>query len=148
MNDANGNFLTVLDTVPTRCTMIMDKNLRGFHLANAIAVIAMTAGKRHPVLLGCDLIDRDGNAHPGLIPSGIPMLQAEQAQLHEIRQQALAKGLDVVDFTMEGQMTKNYDEYLDMMSGISEENLHYLGIAVIGSKNAVSKLTKSCEMMR
>ena len=48
--------MTVLDTIPTRCT-IMDKELSGFHLANAIAVIAMTVGKRHPVLLGADLID-------------------------------------------------------------------------------------------
>lgn len=35
----------------------MDKELSDLHLANAIAVIAMTVGKRHPVLLGADLID-------------------------------------------------------------------------------------------
>ena len=148
MKNENGELLTVLDTIPTRCTIIMDKELSGFHLANAIAVIAMTAGKRHPVLLGADLIDQDGFPHPGLIPSGIPMLQTDQISLHAIRDQAIAKGLDVVDFTEEGQMTKNYDEYLEMMSRISGDHLHYLGIAVIGSKNAVSKLTKDCEMMK
>lgn len=140
--------MTVLDTIPTRCTIIMDKDLSGFHLANAIAVIAMTAGKRHPVLLGADLIDQDGFPHPGLISSGIPMLQTDQISLHAIRDQAIAKGLDVVDFTEEGQMTKNYDEYLEMMSRIPGNHLHYLGIAVIGSKNAVSKLTEDCEMMK
>ena len=76
------------------------------------------------------------------------MLQTDQISLHTIRDQAIAKGLDVVDFTEEGQMTKNYDEYLEMMSRISGDHLHYLGIAVIGSKNAVSKLTKDCEMMK
>lgn len=148
MYNEKGDFLTVLDAVPTRCTIIMDRGLSGFHLANAIAVIAMTAGKRHPVLLGRDLIDGDGFAHPGLIPSGIPMLQADQGAIHSIREQALAKGLDVVDFTAEGQMTKNYDEYLAMMSKTGGDDLRYLGIAVIGSKNAVSKLTRDCEMMK
>lgn len=148
MKNGNGELLTVLETIPTRCTIIMDEELSGFHLANAIAVIAMTAGKRHPVLLGSDLIDQDGFPHPGLIPSGIPMLQADQCSIHTIRDQAIARGLDVVDFTNEGQMTKNYDEYLEMMAQISGDDLHYLGIAVIGSKNAVSKLTKDCDMMK
>lgn len=148
MTTQNGEFLTVLDVVPTRISMIMDESLSGFHLANAIAVIAMTAGKRHPILLGQDLVDADGIHHPGLIPSGIPMLTASQKVIHSIRDSAIEKGLDVVDFTEEGQMTKNYDEYLDMMSRIRSEDLHYLGIAVIGSKSAVSKLTKDCAMMR
>lgn len=72
MKNENGELLTVLDTIPTRCTIIMDKELSGFHLANAIAVIAMTAGKRHPVLLGADLIDQDGFPHPGLIQAESP----------------------------------------------------------------------------
>lgn len=143
-----GEIQTVLDTMPTRCTIVMDSSLSGFHLANAIAVIAMTAGKRHPVLLGDDLVDADGFAHPGLIPSGIPMLTADQSSIHVIRDAAIEKGLDVVDFTEEGQMTKNYAEYQEMMSGIHTGDLHYLGIALIGSKSSVSKLTKDCEMMR
>lgn len=148
MYNEKGELLTILDTIPTRCTIVMDEALSGFHLANAIAVIAMTAGKRHPALLGADLVDADDFPHPGLIPSGIPMLQTDQASIHSIREQALGKGLDIVDFTEEGQMTKNYDEYLDMMSGIHTDDLHYLGIAIIGSKSAVGKLTKDCDMMK
>lgn len=75
------------------------------------------------------------------------MLKTDQFSLHAIRDQVIAKGLDAVDFTEEGQMTKNYDEYLEMMSQISGDHLHCLGIAAIGSKNAVSKLTKDCEII-
>lgn len=75
------------------------------------------------------------------------MLKTDQFSLHAIRDQVIAKGLDAVDFTEEGQMTKNYDEYLEMISQISGDHLHYLGIAAIGSKNAVSKLTKDCEII-
>lgn len=75
------------------------------------------------------------------------MLKTDQFSLHAIRDQVIAKGLDAVDFTEEGQMTKNYDEYLEMMSQISGDHLHCLGIAAIGSNNAVSKLTKDCEII-
>ena len=62
------------------------------------------------------------------------MLKTDQISLHGILDQVIAKGLDVVDFTEEGQMTKNYDEYLEMMSQISDDHFHYLGIAAIGRK--------------
>lgn len=51
MYNENKEFLTVLSEIPTRCTIIMDNSLSGGLLANAIAVIALTTGKRHPILL-------------------------------------------------------------------------------------------------
>jgi len=143
----NGEFLTVLDIIPTRCTLVMDNTLSGGALANAIAVIALTVGKRHPVLMGTDLLDASGEAHPGLIPTGVPMLCANAEHLKELRLLALERGCDVVDFSVEGQQTKNYQEYLDATRRISAENMKYLGIALIGPKNVVSKLTKRCDIM-
>jgi hypothetical protein len=148
LKDEKNEFLTTLDTIPNRCSIVVNKNLTGYHLANAIAVIALTAGRRHPVLLGCDLIDASGETHPGLIPTGIPILCMDEDGLHQLRREAKAKNCDVVDFTVEGQQTKDYDEYLEMTSMIPADRLRYLGIAIIGSKNAVSKLTKHCDIFR
>jgi hypothetical protein len=78
MYNENKEFLTILAEIPTRCTIIMDNSLSGGLLANAIAVIALTAGKRHPILLGEPLVDASGETHPGLIPTGIPMLCMNQ----------------------------------------------------------------------
>ncbi|WP_238881757.1 DUF2000 domain-containing protein [Clostridium sp. YIM B02551] len=147
MYNENNEFLTVLDEIPTRCTIIMDKALSGGLLANAIAVIALTAGKRHPVLLGESLIDASGEAHPGLIPTGIPMLCADTEALKEIRKAALEKGCDVVDFPLEGQQTKNYEEFLATTSNIHTEDMKYLGIALIGSRKTINKLTGKCQMI-
>lgn len=131
-----------------RCVLIMNEEITGGYLANAIAVIALTVGKRHPYLAGAPLIDASGFEHPGLIPTGIPMLQTSGEKLKELRIQALEKGFDVVDFSKEGQQTKDYEEYLSMMSMIKTENVEYLGIAIIGTKNGVSKLTKHIDMIR
>ncbi|MBV7271416.1 DUF2000 domain-containing protein [Clostridium sp. PL3] len=148
MYNENNEFLTVLDEIPTRCTIIMDSALSGGLLANAIAVISLTAGKRHPVLLGADLVDASGETHPGLIPTGIPMLCTDGDSLKELRIKAKEKGCDVVDFSVEGQKTKNYQEYLEVTCSIPAEQMQYLGIALIGSRNVINKLTKNCEMIK
>ncbi|WHH60780.1 DUF2000 family protein [Petroclostridium sp. X23] len=93
MHNANTKFLTVLEEIPTRCTTVMDSNLSGSLLANAIAVIALTVGKRHPVLLGEPLVDASGEVHPGLIPTDIPMLCTDAEALKELRKAALKKAV-------------------------------------------------------
>lgn len=110
-------------------------------------MIALTVGQRHPYFVGNPLVDASGFSHPGLIPIGIPMLKCSKEQLAELRAKALEKGCDVVDFPVQGQQMKNYGEFLDMMSVANTEDLEYLGIAIIGKKNAVNRLTKHCDMI-
>ena len=139
---------TILSQVPDRCVIIMDRDLNGGLLANAIAVIALTVGQRHPALVGEPLVDASGVAHPGLIPTGIPMLCASQDELVTIRQQALERECDVVDFPVEGQQTKNYDEFMEMTSHIPTEDMQYTGIAVIGQKKVVNKIVNKLDLIR
>lgn len=137
----------VAEDKPDRCVMIMSSDVTGGQLANAIAVIALTVGQRHPYFVGAPLSDADGYDHPGLIPIGIPMLQCAQDNLKAIRASAIEKGFDVVDFPKQGQQAKDYDEFTSMMKTASEGDIEYLGIAVIGKKNAVNRLTKHCDMI-
>lgn len=149
MDSKNRNDLPrEVDQRPDRCVFVMNSEVKGGHLANAIAVIALTVGQRHPYFVGAPLVDASGISHPGLIPIGIPMLQGNQEQLNELREKALEKGFDVVDFPRQGQQTKDYGEFLEMMSTAKVEDLEYLGIAIIGKKNAVNRLTKHLEMIR
>lgn len=147
MYNERNEFMTVLNEIPTRCTIVMNSSLSGGLLANAIGVIALTVGKRHPILVGEPLIDASGVEHPGLIPTGIPMLCTDEEALKELRRAALEKGCDVIDFPVEGQQTKDYGEFLAATRNIREENMKYLGIALIGSKKTISKLTGKCRMI-
>lgn len=141
-------FKTILSETPNRCVIIMDKDLNGGHLANAIAVIALTVGQRHPVLVGEALVDASGFPHPGLIPIGIPMLCATQTELVKIRQEAIDKGCDVVDFPVQGQQTKNYSEFIKMTAQIKTEDMKYTGIALIGQKKPISKIVKNLQLLK
>ncbi|KUO70214.1 MAG: hypothetical protein APF77_23295 [Clostridia bacterium BRH_c25] len=126
----------------------MDKTLNGGHLANAIAVIALTVGQRHPVLVGEPLADASGFSHPGLIPTGIPMLCASQAGLVKIRREALDNGCDVVDFPIQGQQTKSYSEFIEMTEHIRPEDMKYTGIALIGQKKTIGRIVRNLELLR
>lgn len=131
---------TTLPEPPTRCVIVVDRDLPGGRLANAVAVIALTVGQRHPVLVGEPLIDAAGFAHPGLIPIGVTMLAANQEQLAEIRRRGLEAGCDVVDFPVEGQQTKDYQTFRAAVAGLTPTALRYTGVALVGQKKAVSKI--------
>jgi hypothetical protein len=142
------NFETILTETPNRCVIVMDKALNGGHLANAIAVIALTVGQRHPMLVGEPLVDASGFTHPGLIPVGIPMLCTSQAELVKIRQEAIDNGCDIVDFPIQGQQTKSYAEFINMTAQIKPEDMKYTGIALIGQKKPISKIVKDLELLK
>lgn len=105
--------MLVEENRPARCVLVMNDAVVGGYLANAIAVIALTVGQRHPYFVGNPLVDASGFSHPGLIPIGIPMLKCSKEQLAELRAKALEKGCDVVDFSVQGQQMKNYGEFLE-----------------------------------
>lgn len=140
-------FQSVLPEIPDRCVIVMDKALTGGYLANAIVVISLTVGQRHPVLVGEPLVDASGFMHPGLIPIGIPMLCVQQLDLVGIRQTALDNRCDVVDFPVEGQQTKNYEEFVEMTAQIRQEDMKYTGIAIIGQKKVINKIVRKLEML-
>jgi len=136
------------NTAPTRCIIVVDKDLPVGQSANSAAVIALTVGQRHPVLVGEPLIDASGFAHPGLIPIGIAVLAASQEELSEIRQKGLTVGCDVIDFPREGQKTKDYQTFRNAVAAIQPEFLHYVGVALVGQKKEISKIVGQLKLLQ
>jgi len=131
-----------------RCVLVMDQNLEGGYLANAISVISLTVGQRHPYLVGDKLVDKNEIVYPGLIPTGIPMLCAPKDDLNKLRNEAIHKGCDVICFPVIGQKTKNYEEFKKNMAVLITEDIQYTGIAIIGDKKNVSKIVKNLNLIR
>lgn len=137
-----------LDPLPSRCTIVVDKNLPAGWSANAAAVIALTIGQRHPLLVGEPLIDASGFNHPGLIPIGIAILSASQEELPEIRRKGLETGCDVVDFPVEGQQTTNYQMFREAVAAARPESIHYAGVALVGQKKEISKIVSHLGLLK
>jgi hypothetical protein len=125
---------------PGRCVIVVDDGLPSGRAANAAAVIALTIGKLGPELVGADLIDKSGVAHPGLIPIGITILGASAGDLPAIRAKALARNLAVIDFPVQGQQTNDYGAFGAAVAQCETEALSYVGVGIYGPRKAVGKI--------
>jgi hypothetical protein len=133
---------------PTRCVIVIDDGLPPGRAANAAAVIAPTLGKRHPHLAGPDLVDASGHAHPGLIPIGIAVLAAPAADLADVRAKAARRGIDVVDFPVQGQETNDYAEFGARVRRVPTDALAYVGVGLYGERKAVGRVVGSFGLLR
>lgn len=126
--------------LPERCVIVVDKDLSVGHAANAAAVVVLTIGQRHPVLVGEPFVDGSGFAHPGLIPIGITVLSAPENDLSEIRRKGLEARCDVVDFPREGQQTTNYQAFREAAAIVNSQAMKYLAIALGRGKKRAARL--------
>ena len=123
-----------------RCAIVVATELPAGRAANAAAVIALTLGRRRPDLVGADLVDGSGVAHPGLIPIGVAVLAAPMAALAAVRAKALARSVLVVDFPLQGQQTTDYLAFSAAVAGKPTEELRYVGVGLVGTRKAVGKV--------
>jgi hypothetical protein len=133
---------------PERCVIVVDAALPAGLAANAAAVLALTLGARAPGLLGTELLDADGDAHPGLIDRGLPILRAPAEALGAIRSRALEADVRVIDFPTFGQQTTDYASVVEHVAATPTAGLEYLGLLLFGPKRAIGKLTGSFPLLR
>jgi hypothetical protein len=134
--------------MPTRCAIVVDASLPAGRAANAAAVIALTLGRRHPHLVGPDLVDASGRAHPGLIPIGIAVLAASAVELNALRAKALKDGIDVVDFPSQGQQTTDYAKFGALVRQVPTEALIYVGVGLYGARKAVGRIVGRFSLLK
>jgi hypothetical protein len=125
----------------TRCVIILNAALAAGKAANAAAVLALTAGQRHPALVGASLADAAGCRFPGLISVGISVLSASAASLCRFAAQAAPNLVDCVVFPRDGQSTTDYRQLLDAVAVGHFENMEMSGIALIGDKKLLRSMT-------
>ena len=130
-----------------RCVIVVDEGLAPGLAANAAAVLALTLGATVDGLVGADILDADGEAHPGLIPMGLPVLGAPRELLCELRARATQAGVGVVDFPVFGQQTNDYEEFRGQVASTPTTDVEYLGLALHGSRRAVSRGTGTLRLL-
>lgn len=133
-----------------KCNIIVDGELPPGLLANTVGVIAMALGKLAPEAMGRDGIDQDGRRHPGLAWMGVTVLQGSQEVIAEILIQVGESDTDllVVDCPVVAQATRDYDEYLEMLSRQGGPELRLSGIGLYGNGKKIAKLTGNLPLLR
>ena len=132
-----------------KCVMIIDEDLPLGEIANTAAILGITLGGKLPETVGENVTDGAGNPHLGVIKIPVPILKASREVIGKLRLRLYERqfgDLTAADFTDLAQSCKTYDEFIDKMSYTSE--LNYIGLAVCGDKQKISKLTGNLPLMR
>ncbi|RGY98546.1 DUF2000 domain-containing protein [Clostridium sp. AM58-1XD] len=140
-----------MDMQNKKCVMIIDNELPVGIIANTAAIMGITLGKHMPDAVGCDVYDKNGLPHLGIIAFPVPVLKADKEKLHEIRSrlyQPEFSDLTVVDFSDIAQGCNEYDEFMKRAAMSEEGDYTYLGIGICGPKKLVNKLAGSLPLLR
>ena len=140
-----------METLKTKCVMVIDENLPIGIISNTAAVMGITLGKMKPDSVGTDVFDKTGNVHLGVIEFPVPILKGDVSIIKELREKLYRpefSELTVVDFSDVAQSCKTYDEYIGKIADVQENELQYFGIAIYGDKKQVNRLTGSMPLLR
>jgi hypothetical protein len=132
-----------------KCAIIVNEALPLGQIANAVAVLTVSIGMKHPEMVGYELEDQDGHYHAGITTLAIPVLKGGD-KLGKMRA-ALKReygNLTVVDVTSATSVTRSYDEYAERLKTTPVSEIEYYGIAVYGPKKLVNQYTGSLGLLR
>lgn len=140
-----------MDLQNEKCVMVIDQNLPLGIIANTAAILGFTLGKKRPDVVGADVTDQNGNPHLGIVALPVPILKGSPESIQDIRRKLYQpdyQDLVVVDFSDAAQGCNIYSEFIELMAGTPETDLHYFGVAICGDKKKVNKLTGSMPLLR
>lgn len=137
------------EQVKNKCAIVVSEELPAGLAANAASVLSITLGHRVDGLVGADVKDADGVAHPGIIHMPIPILNAPRDKIATIVQAAADDDeLFFVSFSVLAQSCKTYDEYIDKMAATETADLDSVGVGLHGPHKRVNRLVGSLPLLR
>ena len=101
-----------------KCVLVIDEAMPRGLAANTAAILGITWGRLRPELVGEDVTDAAGAIHPGIIRTDL------------------------------AQSCRTYGEFIEKMARTGPGELRYLGMALLGPRHQVDRLTGSLPLLR
>lgn len=140
-----------METLNRKCVLILDETLPLGILANTAAILGVTLGKQHPEIVGPDVTDAGGGGHLGIVHLPVPVLRGTPALLQQLRQaldQPEYSDVTAVDFSDLAQSCNTYDTFIEKMAAAPGGSLRYFGLALLGDRKKLNRLTGSLPLLR
>ena len=140
-----------MDVKEEKCVIVVDEGMELGVIANVTAILSISLGKLRPDISGSDTVDAENHMHCGLIQVPVPVLKAPADKVAEIRNRLFDDGFEdisCIDFTNVAHECMTYTDYTDNMKKSTHDDLLYMGIAMVGNKKKVNKLTGNLPLLR
>ncbi len=132
-----------------KCAIVISEELPTGLAVNAAGVISVTLGHRIDGLVGDDVKDADGVAHPGIIHMPLPILKAPRHEVAAIvRAVAAEDDVFFVSFSALAQSCRTYEEYTAKMTATPTADLDSVGVGLHGPRKRVDRLVGSLPLLR
>ena len=154
-----------------KCVLVIDEAMPRGLAANTAAILGITWGRLRPELVGEDVTDAAGAIHPGIIRTPVPVLSGRPETFQTLRRQLaelefadvaaivisrkageghndIPMDVAAVDFTDLAQSCRTYGEFIEKMARTGPGELRYLGMALLGPRHQVDRLTGSLPLLR
>lgn len=116
---------------------------------NVVGHLNVAVGNRGGDIMGRDSYsDSSGVKHLGISRYPVIVLKGSRADIKELVSKAESEGLVVIDYPEEMFTTRTDDDLNDALSKRKNEDLSYYGVALVGGKKKVDKLTKQFKLYK
>ena len=92
-------------------------------------------------------VDADGSEHNNISEMPNVVLRAGSNKIRKLRQQAIEKGIEFVDFT-DTMSIGTYDEEYELMRKTKDEHLEYWAIVLFGDATEITDRTGKLSLYR
>lgn len=111
-----------------KCVIVADNLLPIGVISNTVAILGCALSKRHPEIDGEDLRNKDDQLSPGLIQIPVPVLEADVAQLRDLKgRMEDDENLEVISFTDAAQQSPTYKDYRQKLENETAQELTFWG---------------------
>ncbi len=132
----------------SKLVIVLRDDLPAAHAANAAAVLGLALGGRLSGSVAPDSPDASGALHAGLNPNPVPTLVAPREELRDLHERALRlEGAVVVGFNEVARRSRTYADYVEALAAAQPDHIDYVGLAIVGPRNQVTKMTKRLSLL-
>ncbi len=130
----------------TKIAVVLADGLLPWQELNVTAFLASGIAAAYPGAVGEPYADADGQTYLPLLGQPVVVLTASGHVLAQVRERATRRELALAVYTRDMFLTGHDEANREVVAAVAGADLDLVGLALLGSRNAVDKVVKGASM--